>query len=156
LIAARGLPKVTLEARRLCHREIQWRGPEIVEPLSHDKRGLLLCTLEALLLLDMKEQEVYESIRQNCEAAREAWSCPILICRISAGISEWKERNVGQLLRVSFRLGKEATSWNCNPAEPDGKPGTNMRRSKTSAIDAIIPGMPSAPGSDTDDHGIAA
>jgi hypothetical protein len=38
-------------------------------------------------------------------------------------ISEWKERNVGQLLRVSFRLGKEGHVLELQiPLKPDGKP----------------------------------
>jgi hypothetical protein len=38
-------------------------------------------------------------------------------------ISEWKERNVGQLLRVSLRLGKEGHVLELQiPLKPDGKP----------------------------------
>jgi len=38
-------------------------------------------------------------------------------------ISEWKERNVGRLLRVSFRLGKDGHILELQiPLKPDGKP----------------------------------
>jgi hypothetical protein len=90
-----------------------------------EKKGLLLVHLwKRYLLLDMKEQEVYEIDPQTVKphgedvewSASEAPDQPL-------EISEWKERNVGQLLRVSFRLGKDGHILELQiPLKPDGKP----------------------------------
>jgi hypothetical protein len=90
-----------------------------------DKRGLLLVHLwKRYLLLDMKEQEVYEIDPQSVKphgddvelSNSDAPDQPL-------EVSEWKERNVGQLLRVSFRLGKDGHVLELQiPLKPDGKP----------------------------------
>jgi hypothetical protein len=90
-----------------------------------EKKGLLLLHLwKRYLLLDMKEQEAYEIDPQTVKphgedvewSASEAPDQPL-------EISEWKERNVGQLLRVSFRLGKDGHILELQiPLKPDGKP----------------------------------
>jgi hypothetical protein len=90
-----------------------------------DKRGLLLVHLwKRYLLLDMKEQEVYEIDPQSVKphgddvelSNSDAPDQPL-------EVSEWKERNVGQLLRVSFRLGKDGHILELQiPLKPDGKP----------------------------------
>ena len=90
-----------------------------------ERKGTLLLHLwKRYLLLDMKEQEVYEIDPQTVKphgddvewSASEAPDQPL-------EISEWKERNVGQLLRVSFRLGKDGHILELQiPLKPDGKP----------------------------------
>jgi hypothetical protein len=90
-----------------------------------DKRGLLLVHLwKRYLLLDLKGQEVYEIDPQTVKPHGEDMELsnsdtpdqPL-------EISEWKERNVGQLLRVSFRLGREGHVLELQiPVKPDGKP----------------------------------
>lgn len=90
-----------------------------------EKKGLLLVHLwKRYLLLKMKEQEVYEldpqTVKQHGEDVE--WSDSDAPDR-PLEISEWKERNVGQLLRVSFRLGKDGHILELQiPLKPDGKP----------------------------------
>jgi hypothetical protein len=84
-----------------------------------EKKGLLLVHLwKRYLLLDMKEREVYELDPQTVKPHGEdvEWSNADAPDE-PLEISEWKERNVGQLLRVSFRLGKDGTSWSCRSVE---------------------------------------
>jgi len=90
-----------------------------------DRRGLLLVHLwKRYLLLDMKEQEVYEIDPQTVKPHGE----DVELSNSETSdqpleISEWKERNVGQLLRVSFRLGKDGHVLELQiPLKPDGKP----------------------------------
>ena len=76
------------------------------------------------LLLDMKEQEVREIDPQTVKPRGESveWSNSDAPDQ-PLEISEWKERNVGQLLRVSFRLGKDGHILELQiPLKPDGKP----------------------------------
>jgi len=90
-----------------------------------EKKGLLLVHLwKRYLLLDMKEQEVYELDPQTVKPHGEdvEWSNSDAPDQ-PLEISEWKERNVGQLLRVSFRLGKDGHILELQiPLKPDGKP----------------------------------
>jgi hypothetical protein len=76
------------------------------------------------LLLDLKEREVYELDPQTVKPHGEdvEWAHADAPDEPLA-ISEWKERNVGQLLRVSFRLGKDGHVLELQiPLKPDGKP----------------------------------
>ena len=90
-----------------------------------EKKGLLLVHLwKRYLLLDMKEQEVREIDPQTVKPRGESveWSNSDAPDQ-PLEISEWKERNVGQLLRVSFRLGKDGHILELQiPLKPDGKP----------------------------------
>jgi len=90
-----------------------------------EKRGLLLVHLwKRYLLLDLKEREVYELDPQTVKPHGEdvEWSSADAPGE-ALEISEWKERNVGQLLRVSFRLGKDGHVLELQiPLKPDGKP----------------------------------
>ena len=90
-----------------------------------EKKGLLLLHLwKRYLLLDMKEQEVYEIDPQTVKphgddvewSSSDAPEQPL-------EISEWKERNVGHLGRVTFRLGKEGHILELQlPLKPNGQP----------------------------------
>jgi hypothetical protein len=90
-----------------------------------EKKGVLLVRLwKRYLLVDMKEQEVYEIDPQTVKphgddvewSASDAPDQPL-------EVSEWKERNVGQLERVTFRLGKGGHILELQiPLKPDGKP----------------------------------
>ena len=90
-----------------------------------EKKGLLLVHLwKRYLLLDIKEQEVYELDPQTVKPHGEdvEWSNSDAPDQ-PLEISEWKERNVGRLLRVSFRLGKDGHILELQiPLKPDGKP----------------------------------
>jgi hypothetical protein len=90
-----------------------------------EKKGLLLVHLwKRYLLLDMKEREVYEVDPQTVKPHGEDVEWSNADARDQPlEISEWKERNVGQLLRVSFRLSKDGHVLELQiPLKPDGKP----------------------------------
>ena len=90
-----------------------------------EKKGLLLVQLwKRYLLLNMKEREVYEldPLTVKPHGDQVEWSDSDAPDQ-PLEISEWKERNVGQLLRVSFRLGKDGHILELQiPVKPDGKP----------------------------------
>ena len=90
-----------------------------------EKKGLLLVHLwKRYLLVDLKEQEVYEIDPQTVKAHGEdvEWSAADTPDQ-PLEIFEWKERNVGQLVRVTFRLGKDGHILELQiPLRPDGKP----------------------------------
>ena len=89
------------------------------------KKGLLLVHLwKRYLLLNIKEQEVYELDPQTVKPHGDEveWSDSDAPDQ-PLEISEWKERNIGRLLRVSFRLGKDGHVLELQiPLKPDGKP----------------------------------
>jgi len=73
-----------------------------------EKKGLLLLRLwKRYLLVDMKEQEVYEIDPQTVKPAGDnvEWS---LADKPSDPIEtvEWKSRDIGSMRRTTFRLGK--------------------------------------------------
>ncbi len=90
-----------------------------------EKRGLLLVRLwKRYLLVNIQEQEVFDIDPQTVKPQEDGveWSIsdkpdePL-------EISEWKERNVGQLESVRFRLGKGGHILELQlPLKPDGKP----------------------------------
>jgi hypothetical protein len=90
-----------------------------------EKKGLLLVHLwKRYLLVDMKEQEVYEIDPQTVKPHGEdvEWSTSDTPDQ-PLEVFEWKERNVGQLERVTFRLGKDGHVLELQiPLKPDGKP----------------------------------
>jgi hypothetical protein len=90
-----------------------------------EKKGLLLVRLwKRYLLVDMKEQEVYEIDPQTVKPHGEdvEWSTADSPAQ-PLEVSEWKERNLGQLERVAFRIGKEGHVLELQiPLKPDGKP----------------------------------
>jgi hypothetical protein len=90
-----------------------------------EKKGVLLLRLwKRYLLVDVKEQEVYEVDPQTVKPAGNnvEWSLADKPDQ-PLEISEWKERNVGQLESVRFRLGKEGHILELQlPLKPDGKP----------------------------------
>jgi hypothetical protein len=90
-----------------------------------EKRGLLLVHLwKRYLLVDLKEQEVYEIDPQTVKPHGEdvEWSTADTPEQ-PLEVFEWKERNVGRLDRLSFRLGKNGYILELQiPLRPDGKP----------------------------------
>lgn len=73
------------------------------------KHGLLLVRLwKRYLLVDMREEEVFDIDPQTVKPAGDniEWSA-IDKPNQPLETSEWKSRDIGQLQRVSFRLGKE-------------------------------------------------
>ncbi len=90
-----------------------------------EKKGLLLVHLwKRYLLIDLKEQQAYEIDPQTVKPAGDnvEWST----ADAPEGpleITEWKERNVGQLVRIRFRLGKEGHVLELQlPLKPNGQP----------------------------------
>jgi hypothetical protein len=90
-----------------------------------EKKGLLLVHLwKRYLLVDMKEQEVYEIDPQTVKPQGDnvEWSLADKPDQ-PLEISEWKERNVGVLQRVTFRLGKGGHILDMQlPLKPNGTP----------------------------------
>ena len=90
-----------------------------------EKRGILLLKLwKRYLLLDMKEQEVYEIDPQTVKPQGDnvEWSMSNLPSD-PIEVSEWKSRDVGLVQRVRFRFGKKGHFLDIQlPLKPDGKP----------------------------------
>jgi len=90
-----------------------------------EKRGLLLVRLwKRYLLVDVKEQEVYEIDPQTVKPAggNVEWS---LVDKPDQPIEtlEWKMRDIGPMQRVAFRLGKGGHILELQiPLKPNGQP----------------------------------
>ena len=89
------------------------------------KRGILLVKLwKRYLLVDIKEQEVYEVNPQTVKPQGDSveWSMSDLPSE-PIETSEWKERDVGPVERIRFRFGKTGHFLDIQlPLKPDGKP----------------------------------
>jgi hypothetical protein len=89
-----------------------------------EKRGVLLVRLwKRYLLVDLKEQEVYEVDPEKVKAQGEnvEWS-PADISEEPVETSEWKVRDVGLVQRVRFRFGKNGSFLEIQvPLLPNGK-----------------------------------
>src|SRR5437899_11221573 len=90
-----------------------------------EKKGVLLLRLwKRYLLVDVKEQEVYEIDPQTVKPAGESveWS---LADKPDQPIEtlEWKTRDIGPMQRVAFRLGKGGHMLELQiPLKPNGQP----------------------------------
>jgi hypothetical protein len=89
-----------------------------------EKRGILLVKLwKRFLLLDIKEQEVYEVDPQTVKPQGDnvEWSMSDLP-NDPIETSEWKSRDVGLVQRIRFRFGKTGHFLEIQlPLKPDGK-----------------------------------
>jgi len=89
-----------------------------------EKRGILLVKLwKRFLLLDIKEQEVYEVDPQTVKPQGDSveWSMSDLP-NDPIETSEWKARDVGLVQRIRFRFGKAGHFLEIQlPLKPDGK-----------------------------------
>jgi hypothetical protein len=89
-----------------------------------EKRGVLLVRLwKRFMLVDVKEQEVYEVDPEKVKARGEnvEWS-PADISDQPVETSEWKVRDIGLVQRVRFRFGKNGSFLEIQvPLLPNGK-----------------------------------
>ena len=89
-----------------------------------EKRGVLLVRLwKRYMLVDLKEQEVYEVDPEKVKPAGEnvEWS-PGDVPDQPVETSEWKVRDVGLVQRVRFRFGKNGSFLEIQlPLLPNGK-----------------------------------
>jgi hypothetical protein len=89
-----------------------------------EKRGMILVRLwKRYLLMDLAEQEVYDIDPEKIKAQGEnvEWSNAV-IPSDPIDVSEWKQRNVGQLERIRFRFGTAGHFLEVQlPLRPDGK-----------------------------------
>jgi len=89
-----------------------------------EKRGILLVKLwKRFLLLDIKEQEVYEVDPQTVKPQGDSveWSMSDLPDD-PIETSEWKARDLGLFQRIRFRFGKTGHFLEIQlPLKPDGK-----------------------------------
>ncbi len=89
-----------------------------------DKRGVLLVKLwKRYLLVNLPDQQVFDidprTVKQQGDSVE--WSTSDLPDN-PLETSDWKERNVGPVQRVRFRLGKEGHILELQlPLRPDGK-----------------------------------
>ena len=90
-----------------------------------EKRGVLLVHLwKRYLLVDVKEQEVYEVDPQTVkpQGDKVEWS-PSDVPDQPVETSEWKVRDVGPVQRVRFRFGKNGSVMDIQlPLLRNGKP----------------------------------
>jgi hypothetical protein len=89
-----------------------------------DKRGVLLVRLwKRYMLVDMKEQEIYDIDPEKVKAVGDnvEWS-PADVPDEPVETSEWKVRDVGLVQRVKFRFGKTGSFLEIQlPLLPNGK-----------------------------------
>ena len=89
-----------------------------------EKRGVLLVRLwKRYMLVDLKEQEVYEVDPEKVKPQGEnvEWS-PADISDQPVETSEWKVRDIGLVQRVRFRFGKNGSFLEIQlPLLPNGK-----------------------------------
>jgi hypothetical protein len=89
-----------------------------------DKRGMLLLRIwKRYLLIDLNQQEVFDidPATVTTQAESVAWS-PADKATEPLDISEWKERDVGSVERLRFRLPKQGAVVELQiPLRPDGK-----------------------------------
>lgn len=90
-----------------------------------EKKGVLLVRLwKRFLLVDVKEQEVYEVDPQTVKPQGNniEWS-PADVPERPVETSEWKVRDVGPVQRVRFRFGKNGSTVDIQvPLLRNGKP----------------------------------
>lgn len=90
-----------------------------------ERKGLLLVRLwKRYLFVDVQEEEVYDVDPQKVTVKGDAveWSFADLPEK-PLNTPEWKERNVGMMERVRFRLGKEGHVLEMQlPLGPNGRP----------------------------------
>ena len=126
-----------LQAQQAGEKKIAWKSVEFAIVKFNDeapkswgmyhteKKGLLLVRIwKRCLLVDVKEQEVYEIDPQTVKPAGEnvEWS---LADKPSEPIEtvEWKTRDIGPMQRVAFRLGKAGHVLDLQiPLKPNGQP----------------------------------
>jgi hypothetical protein len=100
-------------------------APESWNLYHTEKRGVLLLKLwKRYLLLDMKEEEVYEIDPQTVKPHGDnvEWAMSDLP-NDPIEVSEWKSRDVGLVQRVRFRFGTNGHFLEIQlPLKPDGKP----------------------------------
>jgi hypothetical protein len=90
-----------------------------------EKKGVLLVRLwKRYVLVDVKEQEVYEVDPQTVrpQGNNVEWS-RVDVSEQPVETSEWKVRDVGPVQRVRFRFGKEGSTVDIQlPLLRNGKP----------------------------------
>jgi len=100
-------------------------GPPISWNMYHaEKRGMLLLRIwRRYLLIDLNQQEVFDIDPKTVtlQSDNVTWS-PGDKPGEPLDISEWKERNVGMVERLRFRLPKQGAIIEVQiPLRPDGK-----------------------------------
>jgi hypothetical protein len=131
VLAAMILPLQALAEQKAIWKPVQFAivrfnedAPKSWNIYHGEKRGVLLVRLwKRFMLVDVKEQEVYEVDPEKVKAAGEnvEWS-PTDIPDQPVETSEWKVRDVGLVQRVRFRFGKSGSFLEIQlPLLPNGK-----------------------------------
>jgi hypothetical protein len=104
--------------------KIDDQAPKSWNMYHTDKRGVLLLRMwKRYLLIDLNEQQVFDIDpgKVTVQTDSVAWAFADKPVQ-ELDISEWKERNVGSVDRVRFRLPKEGPVVELQlPLRPDGK-----------------------------------
>jgi hypothetical protein len=104
--------------------KIDDQAPKSWNMYHTDKRGVLLLRMwKRYLLIDLNTQQVFDIDPSTVTAQADsvAWSTADKPAQ-DLDISEWKERNVGSVDRVRFRLPKNGLMVELQlPLRPDGK-----------------------------------
>ena len=104
--------------------KIDDQAPKSWNMYHTDKRGVLLLRMwKRYLLIDLNAQQVFDIDPSTVTAQTDsvAWSTADKPAQ-DLDISEWKERNVGSVDRVRFRLPKNGPMVELQlPLRPDGK-----------------------------------
>jgi len=122
----------TEAARKLTWRQLEFAilkfnedAPKSWNIYHSEKKGVLLVRLwKRYLLVNLSDEEVYDIDPQKIKVVGDAveWSYADLPEK-PIETPEWKEKNVGQLVRVRFRLGKDGHYLELQlPLGPNGRP----------------------------------
>jgi len=122
----------TEAARKLTWRQLEFAilkfnedAPKSWNIYHSEKKGVLLVRLwKRYLLVNLPDEEVYDIDPQKIKAVGDAveWSYADMPEK-PIETSDWKEKNVGQLVRVRFRLGKDGHYLELQlPLGPNGRP----------------------------------
>ena len=132
LLASAALSQTALSDKKTLWKQVAFaivrfndEAPKSWNIYHQEKRGVLLVRLwKRYLLVDVTEQEVYDidpqAVKQHGDSVELAMSD---VPGEPIDVAEWKERNVGSMVRYRFRLSKEGHFLDIQiPLKPDGKP----------------------------------
>jgi len=131
LLAVRLLPAAIYGQNKAIWKSVEFaivkiddQAPKSWNMYHTDKRGVLLLRMwKRYLLIDLNAQQVFDIDPSTVTAQTDsvAWSTADKPAQ-DLDISEWKERNVGSVDRVRFRLPKNGPMVELQlPLRPDGK-----------------------------------
>jgi hypothetical protein len=132
LLASCALPQTAPSDKKTLWKPVEFaivrfndEAPKSWNIYHQEKRGILLLRLwKRYLLVNVPEQEVYdidpETVKPHANNVEFSMND---VPSDALDVAEWKERNVGSMVRYRFRLSKEGHFLDIQiPLKPDGKP----------------------------------